>query len=144
MQHTLEWLEFSFRKEIKEENIYKKLLNSLNANVIKSSKDRVSYTDPQQELYWIFNPYYIEAYTFANVIDERNKLINYLTSLEFWQYVNKYLMEYNEGDVFHHIKIKCEFVSRVKAMYVAKNRTEALPILVEVEKNLKKLNLKND
>lgn len=144
IQGTLKWLEISFGEQKNDEYIYKKLLNSLNANVLKSNKDSVSYSDPQQELYWIFNPYYIEAYKFATVIDERNKLINYLTSQEFWNYVNQYLMDYDEEDVFHHIKIKRNFTSRVNAikMYVAKNKREVLPVLVQVENNLKKLNLK--
>lgn len=141
VQHTRRWLEHSFSKDNKGEHVNERLLNSLNANVIKTNKDDCSYTDPQQELYWIFNPYYEGVYKFAGVLDEKNKLLNYLVSQDFWQYVNQYLLNYNKDD-FNHIKIKKAFKSRVKAiqMYIAKNKKEVLPMVVEASKKLDGLN----
>lgn len=142
IQNTLRWLEYTYDSEKKGKNIFVRLLNSLNGNVIKSGKEFVGYNDPHQELYWIFNPYYEPAYKFAEVISERNKLLEYLTSQEFWEYVSDYLTEYDKDEI-NHITIKNSFKSRVKAiqMYIAKNKREVLPIIAEVNRKLGSLAL---
>jgi hypothetical protein len=138
IKHTLRWLTISLSKDNNNENhIYERLLSSLNNNVIRSKKDGITYVNSHQELYWIFNPYYNEAYNFSGVVNEKNKLIDYITSQEFWVYVSNYLSKYPEMKV-KRFKIKKEFASRVKAlqMYIAKNKKEVLPIVVEVQQML--------
>lgn len=142
VQNTLRWLEYAFKQEEKGENVFERLLNSLNGNVIQSGKEYMGYNDPHKELYWIFNPYYEPAYKSAGVIDERNKLLEYLTSQEFWKYVSDYLTDYDK-DANIHITIKNSFKSRVKAiqMYIANKKREVLPIIAEVNKKMEGLAL---
>ncbi|WP_010651571.1 hypothetical protein [Oceanobacillus massiliensis] len=142
VQKTLRWLEHTFKTEEKGKRVFERLLNSLNGNVIESGKEFVGYNDPYQELYWIFNPYYEPAYKYAEVIEERNKLLEYLTSQEFWIYVSDYLTDYDK-DANNHITIKNSFKSRVKAiqMYIANNKRDALPIIAEVNRKLEGLAL---
>jgi hypothetical protein len=137
IKHTLRWLTISFGKENKEKQIYERLLSSLNNNVIRSKKDSITYVNSHQELYWIFNPYYDEAYNFSGVVNDKNELVDYITSKEFWVYVSDYLSKYSDMKI-KHIKIKKEFASRVKAiqMYIAKNKKEVLPIVIEVQQML--------
>ena len=142
VQHTLQWLEISFSEEKKGKCVFERLLNSLNENVIKQRGNYFGFVDSHQELYWIFNPYYEDAYEFAGVIDQRNKLREYMVSEAFWNYVLQYVKEYNTQEI-QHIKLKIDFKSRVKAiqMYIAKNKREVLPVISEVSKRLENLQL---
>ena len=128
--------------ECTEKQIYEKLLNSLNGNVLKRKNNLIGYVDSHQELYWIFNPYYEAAYEYAGVIELRDKLREYLTNENFWDYVLKYIQSYGDQE-FPHIKIKQEFKSRVKAMqeYVAKNKKQILPLVSEVRKTVETMQL---
>lgn len=134
------WLHFTHSGESSNKQIYERLLNTLNENVIRRTMNYIGYVDSQQELYWIFNPYYDEAYEFANVIEQRDVLRDYLTSEDFWDYVLNYIKEYDEQEV-PDIKLKAIFKSRVRALqsYIAKNKGETLPIVVEVSKALESI-----
>lgn len=142
VKNTVRWLEFSFSAQCTEEQIYEKLLNSLNDNVIKRKNNFIGYVDSHQELYWIFNPYYEAAYEYAGVIELRDKLREYLTNEKFWDYVLKYIQSYNEQKI-PHIKLKQEFKSRVKAMqeYIAKNKRIMLPLVSEVSRTMEAMQL---
>lgn len=131
------WLHFTHSGESSNKQIYERLLNTLNENVIRRTMNYIGYVDSQQELYWIFNPYYDEAYEFANVIEQRDVLRDYLTSEDFWDYVLNYIKEYDKQEI-PDIKLKAIFKSRVRALqsYIAKNKGETLPIVVEVSKAL--------
>ena len=142
IKNTVRWLEFSFSGQCTEKQIYEKLLNSLNGNVLKRGNNFIGYVDSHQELYWIFNPYYEVAYEYAGVIELRDKLRGYLTNENFWDYVLKYIQSYGEQEI-PHIKLKQEFKSRVKAMqeYIAKNKRQALPLVSEVSKTMETMQL---
>ena len=142
IKNTVRWLEFSFSGQCTEKQIYEKLLNSLNGNVLKRRNNFIGYVDSHQELYWIFNPYYEAAYEYAGVIELRDKLREYLTNENFWDYVLKYIQSYDEQEI-PHIKIKQEFKSRVKAMqeYIAKNKRQTLPLVSEVSKTMEAMQL---
>lgn len=135
VQNTIRWLKFSFKGESTDENIYERLLNSLNGNVIRHKLNSIGYVDSHQELYWIFNSYYEDAYMFAGVTEQRDKLREYLTSKAFWNYVLQYVKVYDDQEI-PHIKLKQEFKSRVKAIqvYIAKNKKDVLPLISEVSK----------
>lgn len=137
IQNTLRWLKVSFKGESTEENIYERLLSSLNENVIRYRLDSIRYADSREELYWIFNSYYEEAYMFAGVIEQRDELRGYLTSEGFWNYVLHYIEGYDNQKI-PHIKLKQGFKSRVKAIkaYIARNNREVLPLISEVSKTL--------
>lgn len=143
IKNTVSWLEFSFERPQKEENIYLKLLNKLNSNVITEQKGDVGYGDMQRELYWIFNPYYDEAYSFSEVTSLRNKMIEYLTSCEFWDFVLSYIMTYDKTDIWAKVKINNHFKSRVKAImgYVSSNKMDSLQTLIRVNQELEKLHI---
>lgn len=142
IKNTVRWLEFSFSGQCTEEKIHEKLLNSLNGNVIKRRNNFIGYVDSHQELYWIFNPYYEAAYEYAGVIELRDKLREYLTNENFWDYVLKYIQSYDEQEI-PHIKLKQDFKSRVKAMqeYIAKNKRQTLPLVSEVSKTMETMQL---
>ena len=142
IKNTVRWLEFSFSGQCTEKQIYEKLLNSLNGNVLKRRNNFIGYVDSHQELYWIFNPYYEAAYEYAGVIELRDKLREYLTNENFWDYVLKYIQSYDEQEI-PHIKIKQEFKSRVKAMqeYIAKNKRQTLSLVSEVSKTMEAMQL---
>lgn len=142
VKNTVRWIEFSFSGECTEEQIYEKLLNSLKGNVIKHKNNFIGYVDSHQELYWIFNPYYEAAYEYAGVIELRDKLREYLTNENFWDYVLKYIQSYDEQEI-PRIKLKQEFKSRVKAMqaYIAKNKRITLPLVSEVSKTIETMQL---
>ena len=142
IKNTVSWLEFSFSGQCTEKQIYEKLLNSLNSNVLKRRNSFIEYGDSHQELYWIFNPYYEAPYEYAGVIELRDKLRGYLTNENFWDYVLKYIQSYDEQEI-PHIKLKQEFKSRVKAMqeYIAKNKRQALPLVSEVSKTMETMQL---
>lgn len=142
VKNTISWLEFSFAGDCTQEQIYEKLLNSLNDNVIKHKNGFMGYVDSHQELYWIFNPYYEAAYEYANVIELREKLRDYLTSENFGDYVLNYIQTYAEQET-PHIRLKQEFISRAKAMqaYVAKNKRMTLPLVSEVIKKMETMQL---
>lgn len=144
IKNTVRWLEFSFSGQCTEEQIYEKLLNSLNGNVIKRKNNFIGYVDSHQELYWIFNPYYEAAYEYAGVIELRDKLREYLTNENFWDYVLKYIQSYDEQEI-PHIKLKQEFRARVKAMqeYIAKNKRITLPLVSEVSKTMETMQSHN-
>lgn len=137
IQNTLRWLKASFRGDSIDENIYERLLNSLNENVIRHKLNSIGYVDSREELYWIFNSYYEDAYMFAGVIEQRDELREYLTSEGFWNYVLHYIEGYDNQKI-PHIKLKQEFKSRVKAIqaYIAKNKREVLPLISKVSKAL--------
>lgn len=109
IKNEAQWLHFTLCDEDSTEQIYERLLNSLNENVIKCTTNYIGYVDSQQELYWIFNPYYDEAYEFADVIKQRNVLRDYLTSEDFWNYVLVYIKDYSEQKI-PHIKLKGESI----------------------------------
>lgn len=142
VKHTVRWLEFSFKGEATKEQIYEKILNSLNGNVIKHRMASIGYVDSHQELYWIFNPYYEDAYVYDGVVEQRDKLREYLMEENFWDYVLKYLQSYDEQKI-SHIKLKQEFKSRVKAIqaYAAKNKRTVLPLISEVSKAIDNMQL---
>lgn len=135
IKNTVRWLELSLSGQCTEKQIHEKLLNLLNGNVLKRRNKFIGYGDSHQELYWIFNPYYEEAYEYAGVIESRDKLREYLTNENFWDYVLEYIQTYNDQES-PHIKLKQEFKSRVKAMqeYIAKNKRKTLPLVSEVNK----------
>ena len=137
IQNTIRWLKASFKGESTDENIYERLLNSLNENVIRYGLDSIGYVDSREELYWIFNSYYEDAYMFAGVIEQRDGLRKYLTSEGFWNYVLHYIEGY-DNQKSQHIKLKPQFKSRVKAIqaYIAKNKRDVLPLISEVSKTL--------
>lgn len=142
VRNTLKWIEHSFSGESSMEERYTRILNALNDNVLKRKRGDVCYVDSHQELYWIFNPYYEDAYKFGGVLEERNKLRDYVTSVEFWTYVLAYVNEYNmEGH--NRVSLNPVFKSRVKAiqMYIAKNRRETLSIITDVSKKLETMEL---
>ncbi|MGF7144817.1 hypothetical protein HNQ56_003249 [Anaerotaenia torta] len=145
VQKTLSWLEFSFKENRKGKNVFERLLNSLNGNVIKHKIGYIGYVDPHQELFWIFNSYYEEAYRFADVIEQRNKLRDYLLSESFWLYVLNYIDRYNEQEI-KLIKLKVGFKSRVKAImgYAKMNKREILPLLIETFRKLNEIQLENE
>lgn len=142
IKNTVRWLEFSFSGQCTEKQIHEKLLNSLNGNVLKHRNNFIGYVDSHQELYWIFNPYYEAAYEYAGVMELRDKLREYLTNENFWDYVLKYIQSYDEQEI-PHIKLKQEFKSRVKAMqeYIAKNKRQTLPLVSEVSKTMETMQL---
>ena len=137
IKNKVRWLHLTLSGESSTKQIYERLLNTLNENVIRRTMNYIGYVDSQQELYWIFNPYYDEAYVFADVIEQRDVLRDYLTSEDFWDYVLNYIKEYDEQEI-PDIKLKAIFKSRVRALqsYIAKNKGETLPIVVEVSKAL--------
>jgi len=141
IRNTTSWLEFSLGKEQTKENIYRRLLSKLNENVISTSKWEVGYGDTQQELYWVFNTYYHDAYSFSDIMPLKDKLVEYLTSLEFWEFVLSYLTTYDPIDVWQEIKIKSNFKSRVKAImgYVSINEINSLQKLIKVYQKLEEL-----
>lgn len=145
IKNTVRWLEFSFSGQCTEKQIYEKLLNSLNGNVIKHRNNFIGYVDSHQELYWIFNPYYEAAYEYAGVIELRDKLRGYLTNENFWDYVLKYIQSYDEQEI-PNIKLKQEFKSRVKAMqeYIAKNKRQTLSLVSEVSKTMENMQLHDE
>lgn len=137
IKNKVRWLHFTHSGESSTKQIYERLLNTLNENVIRRTMNYIGYVDSQQELYWIFNPYYDEAYEFADVIEQRDVLRDYLTSEDFWNYVLDYIKDYDEQEI-PRIKLKAIFKSRVRALqsHIAKNKSETLPIVVEVSKAL--------
>lgn len=145
IKNTVRWLEISFSGQCTEKQIHEKLLNSLNGNVLKRRNNFIGYVDSHQELYWIFNPYYEAAYEYAGVIELRDKLREYLTNENFWDYVLKYIQSYDEQKI-PHIKLKQEFKSRVKAMqeYIAKNKRQTLPLVSEVSKTMEIMQLHDE
>ena len=143
IKNTVRWLEFFLLVvNVQRNKFIEKLLNSLNGNVLKRRNNFIGYVDSHQELYWIFNPYYEAAYEYAGVIELRDKLREYLTNENFWDYVLKYIQSYDEQEI-PHIKIKQEFKSRVKAMqeYIAKNKRQTLPLVSEVSKTMEAMQL---
>ncbi|MEE1282941.1 MAG: hypothetical protein UHK60_11960 [Acutalibacteraceae bacterium] len=142
VKQTLQWLEYSFKGQCTDMQIYEKLLNSLNNNVYTRRNNFIGYVDSHQELYWIFNPYYEEAYEYAEVIELRDKLRDYLTNEGFWNYVLAYTQTYYDQEI-PQIKLSQEFKSRVRAMqsYIAKNKREILPIVIEVSKTISTMQL---
>lgn len=141
IENTLRWLEFSFRDGQTQKDIYRKLLNMLNGNIISRNKSDVGYNDGQQELYWIFNSYYYDAYSFSGIIPQKDKLIEYIMMPEFWDFVSAYLATYDPADIWNEIKIKGSFKSRVKAImgYASSNKMESLHKLIEVNQRLNEL-----
>lgn len=109
------------------------MLNTLNGNVIKCKMNYIDHVDSYQELYWIFNSYYDETYTYAGVIAQRNKLREYLTEENFWRYVLNHVQAYNEHEI-PYIKLNQEFKSRIRALqeYIAKNKRALLPLMNKV------------
>ena len=105
--------------------------------MIRYGLDSIGYVDSREELYWIFNSYYEDAYMFAGVIEQRDELRKYLTSEGFWNYVLHYIEGY-DNQKSQHIKLKPQFKSRVKAIqaYIAKNKRDVLPLISEVSKTL--------
>lgn len=144
IKNTVRWLEFSFSGRCTAEQIHEKLLNSLNGNVLKRRNNIIGYVDSHQELYWIFNPYYEAAYQYAGVIELRDKLREYLTNENFWEYVLKCIQSYDEQKV-PHVKLRQEFKSRVRAMqeYIAKNKRQTLPLVSEVNKIMENMQLED-
>lgn len=140
VDNTVRWLKFSFNGECSKEQVYEKLLNTLNGNVIKHRMNFIGYVNSHQELYWIFNPYYDEAYIYAGVVEQRNKLREYLTEENFWRFVLNYVQTYNEHEI-HHIKLNQEFKSRIRALqeYIAKNKTALLPLVNDVRMAIDKV-----
>lgn len=137
IDHTIKWIEFSFAHNNDMNSRYERIFNSLNDNVLANRRGNIKYVDSHQEMYWIFNPYYDEAYSFANVIIQRDKIRSYYLSEEFWEYVLGYIESYNENEI-KHIRLKECFISRVRALkeYVAKNKKEILPTVCKVEEAL--------
>ena len=144
IKNTVRWLEFSFSGCCTAEQIYEKLLNLLNDNVLKYRNNIIGYVDSHQELYWIFNPYYEAAYEYAEVMELRDKLREYLTNENFWEYVLKYIQSYDE-QIVPHVKLRQEFKSRVRAIqeYIAKNKRQTLPLVSEVNKILETMQLED-
>lgn len=140
VDNTVRWLKFSFNGECSKEQVYEKLLNTLNGNVIKHRMNFIGYVDSHQELYWIFNPYYDEAYIYAGGVEKRNKLREYLTEENFWRFVLNYVQTYNEHEI-HHIKLNQEFKSRIRALqeYIAKNKRALLPLVNDVRMAIDKV-----
>ena len=140
VDNTVRWLEFSFDGECSKEQVYEKLLNTLNGNVIKHRMNFIGYVDSHHELYWIFNPYYDEAYIYAGVVEQRNKLREYLTEENFWRFVLNYVQTYNEHEI-NHIKLNQEFKSRIRVLqeYIAKNKRALLPLVNDVRMAIDKV-----
>lgn len=133
IKNHLRWLEYSYKKENEVKNIYRKLFNSLNNNVIRHTRNGIGYVESQQELYFIFNPYYDKVYEFANITEQRYKIREYLLCKGFWRYVSDYIEKYKSEEL-HFDKIDKSFVSRVKAIaeYCEENRKEVVVDISEV------------
>ena len=77
---------------------FERVLNSLNENVLSNRHGNVGYVNSHQELYWLLNPYYDDAYAFANVTAQRDKIRSYYIAEDFWMYVLEYVKKYNDDN----------------------------------------------
>lgn len=138
IKNHIHWLEFSFNKKTEVLTTYKRILNSLNDNVCRED----GLNNSREELYWIFNSYYDQAYEFANVTNERDKIREYMVSEGFWRYVYEYLSSYN-FDEYNFININHNFRCRVLAIkgYVSEKKYDSLEIILSVIKKLGELKL---